>query len=199
MDIVSGLRIPPDAAHPESSSTKPIVTDATAATHIARAFIVFLPLTDGISITVQAGALTERSDAGGFLHRRSHWTQDVVDRNWIIAIELHHLFAIRTTSYDLEPSVDDRLYGLASDGLRGLHHGDTREDPDTEVNIAGPAFRKLTGESKNRAEIAIGRRLAAPAEVMRGAWNAHDNCSATQRAITERVYRRKPKIVRPLR
>jgi len=36
MGIVSGLRIPPDAAHPESSSTMPIVIDATAATHIAR-------------------------------------------------------------------------------------------------------------------------------------------------------------------
>jgi len=45
-----------------------------------------------------------------------------------------------------------------------LRHGDTREDPGTEVNIAGPAFQKLTDESKIRAEIAIGRRLAAPVD-----------------------------------
>lgn len=62
MDIVSGLRMRPDAAHPDCSSTMGIVTDATAATRIPRAFTVFLPLTDGISITVQARALTERSD-----------------------------------------------------------------------------------------------------------------------------------------
>jgi hypothetical protein len=53
----------------------------------------------------------------------------------------------KAARYEVENSRICRLPQSSFVG-HGLRHGDTREDPATGVNIAGPAFRKLTDEKQ---------------------------------------------------